>query len=82
MPGVRHAERSEWQTVASGCMSLLPDLHCVGDVCLHFAVAVSRQRHCANGPKRPLNGEQARREPVRGWDCLDDDTGEKCKLVT
>jgi hypothetical protein len=37
-------------------MSLLPDLHCVGDVRFHFAVAVSRQRHCANGPKRPLNG--------------------------
>ncbi len=32
-------------------MSLLPDLHCVGDVRFHFAVAVSRQRHCANGPK-------------------------------
>ena len=51
----------EWQTVGSGCMSLLPDLHCVGGVGLHFAVAVSWQRHCADGPKRPLDGEQARR---------------------
>ena len=81
-PRIRHAERSGWQTVDSGCMSLLPDLHCVRDVRLHFAVAVSRQRHCANGPKRPSNGEHARREPVLGWDRLDDDTGEKCKLVT
>jgi hypothetical protein len=63
-------------------MSLLPDLHCVGDFRLHFAVAVSLQRHCASGPKGPLDGEQARREPARGWDRLDDNTGEKCQLVT
>lgn len=35
-------------------MSLLPDLHCVGDVRFRSAVAVSRQWHCANGPKKAL----------------------------
>lgn len=40
-------------------MSLLPDLRRVGSVGFRFVVAVSRQRHCANGPKRPLDGEQS-----------------------